>query len=77
MFDSAINKILSFAAIALAVEIQIYRRHKQKHQIEPAEHRRSPKLLVLGKAVILLKRGYRGVVANVYSGIDRALGPTV
>ncbi|XP_026729698.1 ionotropic receptor 40a-like [Trichoplusia ni] len=63
------------AAISLAAEIQIQRRSKKKRQPEVSEQKKTQKLLVLGKAVVLFKRGYRRVCHSVYTGMDRALGP--
>ncbi|CAB3244224.1 unnamed protein product [Arctia plantaginis] len=65
------------AAVALAFEIQIHRRSKQKRQKEINEEKKTHKLLVISKAIILLNRGCQRVAANVYSEIDKALGPPI
>nr|ALM24948.1 ionotropic receptor 3 [Athetis dissimilis] len=64
------------AAISLAVEIQLHRRSKRRRP-PPSEHRKTQKLLVFGKSVMLFKRGCKRVCDTVYTGIDNALGPEV
>ena len=68
---------LCFPAISLGVEIQLHRRSKRRREPPPNEHRKAQKLLVLGKSVMLFKRGCKKVCATVYTGIDEALGPEV
>nr|ADR64680.1 putative chemosensory ionotropic receptor IR40a [Spodoptera littoralis] len=62
------------AAISLAVEIQLHRRSKRRRKPEHNEHRKAQKLLVLGKSVMLFKRGCKKVCTSVFTSIDKALG---
>ncbi|KAH9629220.1 hypothetical protein HF086_009610 [Spodoptera exigua] len=65
------------AAISLAVEIQLHRRSKSRRKPAQNEHRKAQKLLMLGKSVMLFKRGCKKVCTSVFTSIDKALGSDV
>ncbi|XP_050557048.1 ionotropic receptor 40a [Spodoptera frugiperda] len=65
------------AAISLAVEIQLHRRSKRRKKPAQNEHRKAQKLLVLGKSVLLFKRGCKKVCTSMFTSIDKALGSDV